>query len=309
MKGIYLHPLALCESDAIGAGTHVAAFCHVAAGAKIGSNCSIHDYVYIGDGVIIGDGVTIQSGAQIRSRVIIEDGVVIGGGVNFSCAASGSNESQTTIRDRSKIGDNASIFSGVTIGPDAVISAGTVVQRNIPAKAIAEGNPARIIGYGNTVPYADKLFESPDTRQAIRNTTVRGVTLHQLHNVLDMRGNLTVGEFGSDVPFDAKRFFLVHDVPSIESRGEHAHLRCAQFLVAVKGSLHVIADDGLRREEFLLDRPTLGLFLPPMIWGIQYRYSFDAVLLVIASERYDADDYIRDYGEFLEMANLQRSLL
>jgi hypothetical protein len=110
-----------------------------------------------------------------------------------------------------------------------------------------------------------------------------------------------VGDFGSQIPFGVKRYFLVYDVPSREIRGEHAHRQCAQFLIAAKGSMHVVADDGLHREEFVLDKPSLGLFLPPMTWGIQYRYSPDAVLLVFASESYDPDDYIRDYCEFLKL--------
>ncbi len=86
---------------------------------------------------------------------------------------------------------------------------------------------------------------------------------------------------------------------SAELRGAHAHRRCSQFLMAVKGSIHVIADDGARREAFVLDRPNLGLLLPPMVWGVQHRYSPDAVLLVLASDPYDAADYIRDHAQFV----------
>ncbi|MNV51746.1 TDP-4-oxo-6-deoxy-alpha-D-glucose-3,4-oxoisomerase [compost metagenome] len=120
-----------------------------------------------------------------------------------------------------------------------------------------------------------------------------------------MRGSLSVAELGRDVPFEARRYFLVYDVPSIEIRGEHAHLQCAQFLIAVKGSVHVVADDGHCREEFVLSQPSQGLLLPPMTWGIQYRYSPDAVLLVLASEHYDAADYVRDYDAFLALVHSQ----
>ena len=71
--------------------------------------------------------------------------------------------------------------------------------------------------------------------------------------------------------------------------------------MAVKGSVRVVVDDGSQREEFILDRPNLGLHLPPMTWGIQYRYSEDAVLLVLASDPYDPADYIRDYDEFVAL--------
>jgi UDP-2-acetamido-3-amino-2,3-dideoxy-glucuronate N-acetyltransferase len=77
-----------------------------------------------------------------------------------------------------------------------------------------------------------------------------------------------------------KRYFIVFDVPSMETRGEHAHRECHQFLICVRGSCAVVADDGKNRQEFLLDRPDVGVHLPPMVWGIQYKYSADAVLLV-----------------------------
>jgi dTDP-4-dehydrorhamnose 3,5-epimerase-like enzyme len=113
-----------------------------------------------------------------------------------------------------------------------------------------------------------------------------------------MRGDLSVGEFGRDIPFAPKRYFLVFGVPGREVRGEHAHRTCHQFLVCVKGACAIVADDGTQREEIELDRPCIGVYLPPMIWAIQYKYSADAVLLVFASELYNPADYIRDYAEY-----------
>jgi hypothetical protein len=81
---------------------------------------------------------------------------------------------------------------------------------------------------------------------------------------------------------------------------------CHQFLIAVKGGLRVVADDGEHREEVVLDRSNLGLYLPPMTWGIQYRYSSDAILLVFASDYYDSADYIRNYSEFLEAVKVEK---
>jgi dTDP-4-dehydrorhamnose 3,5-epimerase-like enzyme len=92
----------------------------------------------------------------------------------------------------------------------------------------------------------------------------------------------------------------VYDVESKEVRGEHAHKQCHQFLICVNGSCSVVVDDGTKRQEILLDRPGLGLYIPPMIWATQYKHSPDAVLLVFASEIYDPEDYIRDYQEFLD---------
>jgi dTDP-4-dehydrorhamnose 3,5-epimerase-like enzyme len=133
------------------------------------------------------------------------------------------------------------------------------------------------------------------------STRVAGVTLHRLPHVPDMRGNLSFGEIGSQVPFEVKRYFLVYSVASKEIRGEHAHRSLHQFLICVHGRCHVVADDGTNRQEFVLDSPTIGLYLPPMVWGIQYKYTEDAVMLVLASDKYDPASYVRDYAEFLEL--------
>ena len=125
--------------------------------------------------------------------------------------------------------------------------------------------------------------------------------LIDLPRVIDPRGNLTVGEFGKTIPFEAKRYFMVFQVPLVEVRGEHAHKECHQLLICARGKMSAIADDGLHRQEFVLDRPDLGLYLPPKVWGVQYKHSPDAVLLVFASHYYDSADYIRDYSEFRQL--------
>ena len=130
-------------------------------------------------------------------------------------------------------------------------------------------------------------------------TSVAGVTVHRLNLVEDARGNLAVGEFERQIPFVPKRYFIVSGVPAKEVRGEHAHRICDQFLTCPRGSVAVIVDDGTQSEEIVLDHPSLGLFVPSMIWAVQYKYSPDAMLLVFASDYYDPDDYIRDYNEFL----------
>lgn len=116
----------------------------------------------------------------------------------------------------------------------------------------------------------------------------------------DHRGLLTVGETPTDLPFRVERFFIVSNVPAGEPRGIHSHKNCHQFLVCVAGSVKAMFDDGKSREVILLDRPDKGLHMPPLTWGAQYDFSPDAVLLVLASDRYDPDDYIHDYEEFLE---------
>jgi dTDP-4-dehydrorhamnose 3,5-epimerase-like enzyme len=135
--------------------------------------------------------------------------------------------------------------------------------------------------------------------QPVVAADVPGVTIHTLKQVSDLRGDLSVGEFSQDIPFMPARYFLVYGVPTSKIRGEHAHKVCHQFMICVRGSLAVIADDGTTSQEFNLDRPNIGLYMPPCIWGVQYKYSSDAVLLVFASHAYDATDYLRKYDEFL----------
>lgn len=129
---------------------------------------------------------------------------------------------------------------------------------------------------------------------------VRGVQHYQMKTVTDaIRGNLTVGEFGIEVPFIPARYFVTHSIPSTQTRGEHAHRTCEQFLVCVHGSCSVTVDDGHKRESFRLDHPGTALYIPAMVWAVEFDHSRDSALLVLASHRYDPDDYIRDYEAFL----------
>lgn len=127
----------------------------------------------------------------------------------------------------------------------------------------------------------------------------------QLPKIIDPRGNLTVGEFQKEIPFDVKRYFLIYQVPLVDVRGEHAHRECHQFLICVRGHVRVMGDDGVNRREYVLDSPDKGFYMPPMTWGAQFDYSPDAALLVFASHHYDPADYIRGYEEFCELAGAQ----
>jgi UDP-2-acetamido-3-amino-2,3-dideoxy-glucuronate N-acetyltransferase len=210
---------------------------------------------------------------------------------------------ETVVESGASIGANATILPGLRIGSGALVGAGAVVTRSVPANAIVAGNPARIIGYaGGRGDMAESMPELPaEPSPGAVATLVDGVRLHRLPRFADMRGSLSVAQFDRDLPFLPRRHFVVYDVPSQETRGEHAHRRCHQFLICVHGSVRVLADDGLHRQEFALDSPTMGIHLPPMIWGTQYRYTPDAVLLVFASDPYDAGDYVRSYDEFLAL--------
>ena len=122
--------------------------------------------------------------------------------------------------------------------------------------------------------------------------------LIKLQSFEDERGSVNVGSSFSEVPFEIKRFFITSATSAEIARGEHAHKLCHQFLVAVNGSITASCDDGQKKTEFLLDSPSVGLYMPPLNWGTQTNFSHGAKLLVLASELYDPDDYISDYREF-----------
>lgn len=303
----FIHPLSDVQSNNIGEGTRIWQYCVVFAGAKIGANSNICAQVLIENDVVIGDNVTVKSGVQLWDGVRIEDNVFIGPNAAFSndlfprSKAYPEKFLETTVKAGASIGANATILPGVTIGEGAMVGAGAVVTRTVPPNAIVVGNPARIIGYANTKAeeQAKKVSVTGNRKPPFSDTTsVRGVTTHKFPLITDIRGNLSVGEFEKHIPFIPKRYFIVFDVPSKETRGEHAHRVCHQFLICVRGSCAVLADDGANRTEIILDSPDKGIYLPPMVWGVQYKYSADAVLLVFASHHYDATDYIRNYSEF-----------
>jgi len=266
-------------------------------GANVAITSTLGCFVHVCCDAQIGNNAVLDGQVIVPSNVHIEAKAHVSCGVCFLTPVT--KENPTVIGCGAILGANAIIHSGVSIGAGAVVSPGTQIVRSIPERAIVEGSPARIVGYVGANLDVPEIIDS--TGESVQESTVRGVHLHRMSRIVDIRGNLTVGEFDRSIPFVAKRYFIVFDVPSLETRGEHAHRECHQFLICVSGSCAVVADDGKYRQEFLLDKPDLGLHLPPMIWGIQYKYSVDAVLLVYASHSYDCADYIRNYSEFCQI--------
>jgi acetyltransferase-like isoleucine patch superfamily enzyme/dTDP-4-dehydrorhamnose 3,5-epimerase-like enzyme len=303
---VFVHPQALCESSSIGENTRVWAFAHILPRARIGRDCNICDHVFIENDVVIGDRVTVKCGVQLWDGLRVADDVFIGPNATFSNDKYPKSKHyqasvlETHIGRGASVGAGASILPGLRIGAGAMIGAGSVVTHDVPAKAVVSGNPARITGYVDALRRPADGAPKKDTRaREAAVTSVAGVTLHRFLLVDDLRGRLSVGEFPAQIPFTPKRYFVVFDVPGKDVRGEHAHKQCHQLLICLRGSVSVVVDDGAASEEIVLDEPNIGLHVPPMIWAVQYRYSSDAILLVLASEIYDPADYIRDYDEFL----------
>jgi UDP-2-acetamido-3-amino-2,3-dideoxy-glucuronate N-acetyltransferase len=305
---VFIHPSALCETNNVGEGTRIWAFAHILPGARIGQDCNICDGVFIENDVVVQDRVTIKCGVQLWDGITLEDDVFVGPNATFTndpfprSKAYPAEFARTVVRRGASIGANATILPGLEIGVGAMVGAGAVVTRSVPPNAIVAGNPAQIMGYvpadkgGPAEPVHSVLPE--EAGESTIDLGVGGAALYRLRLVKDMRGDLSAGEFEKVLPFKPKRYFLVFNVPNREVRGEHAHRTCKQFLVCVRGSCSVLLDDGRARREVLLDRPEIGVYMPPLVWGTQFRYSPDAVLLVFASEHYDPDDYIRSYTEF-----------
>jgi len=305
----FQHPLAVVESSSIGDNTRIWAFAHILPGAHIGCECNICDHTFIENDITIGDRVTVKCGVQLWDGIDVEDDVFIGPNATFTndpfqrSKRHQDKPPRTRIRRGASIGANATVLPGLTIGERSMIGAGAVVTRDVPADAIVVGNPARICGYAGVSKERHPAIGTPPPEPGSTATLVKGVTIHRLPRVDDLRGSLSFGETSLHIPFPMKRYFLVFGVSNQQIRGEHAHRTLHQFLICVHGSCHIVADDGSSRQEFTLDQPTIGLHLEPMTWAVQYKYSRDAVLLVFASERYDADDYIRDYATFLSVRN------
>lgn len=124
------------------------------------------------------------------------------------------------------------------------------------------------------------------------------ITLDRHHS--QRKGDISVIENGESIPFDVKRIYYLYDVPGGESRGGHAHKELQQLILAASGSFTVTLDDGNVKRSYTLNRPYQGLLVKPGIWRTLDDFSSGSVCLVLASEKYDAEDYIRDYNEFLE---------
>ncbi len=303
----FIHDTALVQATHIGSGTHIWAYCNILASAFIGRNCNICDHVYIENNVRVDDNVTVKCGVQLWDGITIEHDVFIGPNATFAndkFPRSRHHQTvplKTTVKHHASIGANATILPGITVHEYAMVGAGAVVTKDVPPYAIVVGNPARITGYVTTGTAKKSKTIASGRKVTPKKLHVKNVWVNTIEKASDLRGNLSYVEYQKYIPFLIKRVFFVYHVPGQDVRGEHAHKKCRQYLLCIRGSVHVIVDDGTRREEIELQEMTTGLYLPPMVWGTQYKYSEDAILAVFASDRYNASDYIRDYQQFLKL--------
>lgn len=130
--------------------------------------------------------------------------------------------------------------------------------------------------------------------------TVYDCNLLYLPQIGNRNGNITAVESIKNFPFEINRIFYLYDIPGGESRGAHAHKECHQFLIAASGAFEVLLDDGITRRQVMLNRPNIGLHIPPGIWASEVNFSSGAICLVLASHIYQEGDYIRSYEDFLQ---------
>ena len=137
----------------------------------------------------------------------------------------------------------------------------------------------------------------------MKHTTVDDCRIIDIRKYTDTRGYLSVIEGGEDIPFEIKRIYYLYMVPEA-ARGAHAHKQLQQLMVAMSGSVHVTLDDGINKKTFVLDKPWKGLHVVPGLWRDLDNFAGGTVCMVLASEHYSEEDYIRNYEEFLEYKKL-----
>ena len=268
----FIHPAAIVDSGAkVGSRTRVWPFSHILAGAEVGDDCNICEGVFIETGAVVGDRVTVKSGVQLWDGVRLSDDVFIGPNATFT------NDQYPRSKEYPESFLTTIAFAGtslVTTDPAPIIALtpifipGSIVALapiDAPLPTIVVGNPARLQGYINGKRSRQTFSDSGENQNADLSI-VDGCSTVRLKHIRDMRGDLTELSFIRDLPFEPKRVFTITGVPDRKIRGEHAHIKCHQFLVCVQGSVTAMADDGRSRQEYTLDSPALGLYMPPMIW-------------------------------------------
>lgn len=132
-------------------------------------------------------------------------------------------------------------------------------------------------------------------------STIDKVKIIELPKFLDARGNLSFVENFQHIPFEIKRTYWIYDVPGGEARGGHAFKANQEVIIALSGAFDVVVDDGISRKTFNLNRSYYGLYIPAGLWRTMENFSTNSFALEFGSEHYDANDYVRNYDEFLKL--------
>ena len=283
--GVTLHPQALCESHDVGAGTRIWAFAHVLPRARIGRDCNICDHVFIENDVVLGDRVTVKSGVQLWDGLRVADDVFIGPNATFSndkYPRSKQHQAevlQTWIDRGASVGGGAVVLPGLRVGARAMIGAGSVVTHDVPPKAIVVGNPAQIVGYVDATASRAPL---PDSRRPGSGDVIGNVG-HGRDAAPDaVRHRSARRAVGGRVPGPAA-LRAEALLPRLR-RARHGRARRARAprVSSVSGLCQGGCQRRRRRRRAhagdRLDRPNLGIYVPPMVWAVQYKYTPDALL-------------------------------
>jgi hypothetical protein len=133
----------------------------------------------------------------------------------------------------------------------------------------------------------------------VRKTKIYDCSVIEFNKIKNRAGNISPIEAFENIPFEIERVFYLYDIPGGEDRGAHAHKECHQLLIAASGSFDIELNDGINKRTVTLNRPCFGLHIPPGIWAAEKSFSSGAICLVLASHKYNENDYIRDHNEFI----------
>jgi len=297
---VFVHPKGICESRNVGAGTRIWAFAHVMGGAIIGTDCNIGDCAYVENQVVIGHRVTIKNGAMIMDGTYLEDDVFIGSNVSFTNDRYPRSKSRppeypkTTIRRGASIGANVVILAGVTVGEDAMVGAGSVVTKDIPAHVVAFGNPARVTSFLNTEMITEDRFDTSVRAKQV----LPEVELRRVKTVFNAGETSMDAELLSNLPFSPKRFLVLKGLQHGQLCSGQVHFQCSQLFMLLSGSITFLVDNGRARRSVKLCRLGDTILVPPRIWHSLIAATPETIVGVLASEPFDAADHIYDYREF-----------
>jgi acetyltransferase-like isoleucine patch superfamily enzyme len=296
---VYVHPQGLCEAPNVGSGTRIWAFAHVLPQAVIGADCNICDHVFVENDVVVGDRVTVKCGVQLWDGIRLEDDVFVGPNATFTNDRMPRSKVypaeflKTVVRRGASIGANATILPGLTIGERSLVAAGSVVTHDVPARVLVRGSPARPVSFLD----ADLVETAACGAAVAPYELLPGVRFCRLQT--RRPGTLVATAILRDIPFAPRSFTAVAEPPDGGLIGDHARIRCSQFVVLVSGAATALVDNACERFAVRLSAPGDAILLPPGTWGGQLGFASGSVLGIFASEDDDEADYVRDYGAFL----------